>query len=65
MDKKVNVAFSCMGADSGLSFWKVWSKTQRPVKHQYLIFFCIFAVAKRGWPAALGTDEGVRPPTGI
>ena len=26
------------------------------------IFFFIFAVAKKGWPAALGTDEGIRPP---
>ena len=41
------------------------SKKQRPVEHQYPFFFCIFAVAKKGWPAALGTDEGVRPPTGI
>ena len=51
MDKKVNVAFFCI-ADSDLSFWKVWSKKPRPVEYQYpFFFFCIFAVAKKGWPA--------------
>ena len=51
-----------MVADSGPSFWKVWSKWNTST---HIIIFGIFAVAKKGWPAALGTDEGVRPPTGI
>ena len=65
MNKKVNFPFYCMVADSGPSLWKVWSKKQKPVEHQYPFLFYILAVAKMGWPAALGTDEGVRPPTGI
>ena len=65
MDKKANFPFSCMVADSGPSLWKVRSKKQKPVEHQYPFFVCILAVAKIGWPAALGTDEGGRPPTGI
>ena len=62
MDKKANFPFSCMVADSGPNLWKVGSKKQKPVEHQYpFFFFYILAIAKMGWPAALGTDEGADP----
>ena len=61
MDKNANFPFSCMVADGGPNLWK----KQKPVEHQYPFFFYILAVAKMGWTAALGTDEGARPPTGI
>ena len=66
MDKKVNFHFIVWSRTAARVFGKFgrkrkdrWNTSTPP------FFFCIFAVAKKGWPAALGTDEGVRPPTGI